>query len=1010
MSDTLIEATTVIDAREGRALPRIPRASYRLQFNPSFTFADAQALIDYLDMLGISDCYASPIFKARAGSMHGYDICDHSKISPALGGKVAFDTFTTALRDRGMGLILDVVPNHMGIGDACNHWWMDVLENGPGSIYANHFDIDWNPVRTEIVNKVLLPILEDQYGTVLEDGKLRLVYEEGTFCIFHYETKLPVTPDSYSQILSYRLDELVEALGETNEYLQEYQSILTALNYLPPNTDQNPEKVAERNREKEVIKRRIDTLHRACPEVRSVIESTVEEFNGVVGVPSSFDLLDKLIDEQSYRPAFWRVATEEINYRRFFDINELAAIRVELPEVFEATHHLVFQLIAEGRVTGLRIDHPDGLWDPPKYFRQLQDYYIAALQQVTDREDQEQTEPSQLSLQTIGPIYVVAEKILSMGETLPQDWEVAGTTGYDFLNGTIGLFIERQNRFVFDKIYNEFLEGAPKFHHLTNSTRKMIMLVSLSSEINELSSQLDRLSAKNRRYRDFTLNSLTFAIREVVACLPVYRTYINGPDSVTLWDARYIEAAVAEAKRRNPRTAEAIFNFIRDTLLLRNLPVFAEEDQPKLVDFVMKFQQISGPVMAKGVEDTAFYVYNRLVSLNEVGGHPDQFGVTVPEFHQHNSQRLQLWPHAMLSTSTHDTKRSEDVRARISVLSEMPDEWSAALARWSELNADKKTTVDAEAAPDRNDEYLLYQTLLGTWPLEVYHSDSPEEEAARATTFAQFRDRITEYMHKATKEGKVHTSWVNPNSTYDSAVAQFVSGILDTTAPNPFLDDIRAFQRRISFYGQFNALSTVVLKCTSPGVPDIYQGNEIWDFSLVDPDNRRAVDYQQRQEMLEHVRAHSDLAGDERAEFLTDLLQYSHDGRIKLYVTYQCLNFRRVNHQIFTHGDYSVLEARGEKHEHVCAFARQFADTTMIVVVPRLVVTLTNGVEQLPLGAEVWSDTWLDLPYEQAGWVYQDLMTGRKLSVGERDGAPGLALADMFDRFPVVLLVRQSIS
>ena len=587
MSDTLVETTTVIDAQEGRALPRIPRASYRFQFNPSFTFADAQELIDYLDMLGISDCYASPIFQARAGSMHGYDICDHSNINPVLGGKVAFDTFTTALRDRGMGLILDVVPNHMGIGDACNRWWMDVLENGPGSIYANYFDIDWNPVRTEIVNKVLLPILEDQYGTVLEDGKLRLVYEEGTFYIFHYTTKLPVTPDSYSQILSYKLDELVEELGDKNEYLQEYQSILTALRYLPPNTDQDPEKVAERNREKEVIKRRIDALYQACPEIRSVVESTVEEFNGVVGVPSSFDLLDKLIEEQSYRPAFWRVATEEINYRRFFDINELAAIRVELPEVFEATHHLVFQLIAEGRITGLRIDHPDGLWDPPNYFRQLQDYYIGALQQVADREDQEQAEPRQLSLQTVGPIYVVAEKILSVGETLPQDWDVAGTTGYDFLNGTIGIFIDRQNRFVFDKIYNEFLEGAPKFHHLTNSTRKMIMLVSLSSEINELSSQLDRLSAKNRRYRDFTLNSLTFAIREVVACLPVYRTYINGPDSVTLWDARYIEAAVAEARRRNPRTAEAIFTFIRDTLLLRNLPAFAEEDQPKIVDFVM---------------------------------------------------------------------------------------------------------------------------------------------------------------------------------------------------------------------------------------------------------------------------------------------------------------------------------------------------------------------------------------------------------------------------------------
>ncbi|MHB1417903.1 MAG: malto-oligosyltrehalose synthase, partial [Chloroflexota bacterium] len=700
---------------------RIPTATYRLQFNSAFTFRDAEGLVPYLYELGISDCYASPLFKANPGSDHGYDVCDYSQLNPSLGSEKDFAAFADALRSRNMGLIFDMVPNHMGINQTCNAWWMDVLENGPGASHARYFDIDWAPVKRELANRVLLPILEDQYGTVLESGKLQLSYEDGAFYINYYDRRLPVAPPTYSIILRHELGHLAETLGRENEHVIELQSILTALSYLPSATEQAPEKIAERNREKEIVKRRIATLYEASPTVRAMIDTTVRAFNGTVGDRHSFDLMDSLLAHQNYRPAFWRVAMEEINFRRFFDINELAAVRVELPSVFQDTHELAFRFLSEGKVTGLRIDHPDGLWNPPNYFHNLQEAYAFRRAQARLGEDSthvgmaravvahllaraEQGDPGQPAW----PLYVVTEKILADGEPLPEDWPVFGTTGYDFLNTVNSIFVDAANRRAFDEIYANFIGNNVNFRNLVNSTKKMVMLVSLASEINSLSYDLERIAERNRRYRDFTLNSLTFAIREIVACLPVYRTYIVGASgTVSPMDQRFIEAAVAEARRRNPRTAHSIFDFVRDTLLLRRLEDFSPEDREKISDFGMKFQQVTGPVMAKGVEDTAFYVYNRLVSLNEVGGNPAQFGASVADFHQANVRRAERWPHTMLATSTHDTKRGEDTRARIDVLSEIPDEWAAAIARWSELNAPKKTIVDGEPAPDNNEEYLL---------------------------------------------------------------------------------------------------------------------------------------------------------------------------------------------------------------------------------------------------------------------------------------------------------------
>lgn len=1002
-------AAVAAACEEIAAQRRIPCATYRLQFNRGFTFRDALSIVPYLHDLGITDCYASPLFKTRADSRHGYDICDHSQLSPDLGGQEDFDAFVAALRERGMGLMLDMVPNHMGIGDANNLWWMDVLENGPSSPYASYFDIDWQPAALELESKVLLPILEDQYGRVLVNGKLRLTYEDGAFFVYYYQTKLPVAPRTYSSILGYRLESLIERLGEDDEQVHELQSILTALSYLPLRTELDPERIAERTREKEVIKRRIAALYDASPDVRGAIGAAVQAFNGMEGNAESFDLLDALLDEQAYRLAFWRVAADEINYRRFFDINDLAAIRAEVPEVFEATHEFVLRLLAEGKVTGLRIDHADGLWDPAAYLRQLQEAHL--LQQVRARLGHQDVENSlqaavsawvSAQLDPDGesarrwPLYVVVEKILSHGETLREDWAAYGTTGYDFLNAANGLFVDSASRRIFDKIYRHFIGHEINFHNLANSTKKMVMLVSLASEIGDLSYLLERIAERSRWYRDFTLSTLTFAIREIIACLAVYRTYITGPESVTPQDKTYIRAAVAEAERRNPRTPEPVFDFVQDALLLRNVEDFRQQDRDKLTEFVMKLQQNTGPVMAKGVEDTAFYVYNRLTSLNEVGGDPERFGVSVSAFHEENGERLLHWPHSLIATSTHDAKRGEDVRARIDVLSEMPDEWRAALARWRRMNAAKKTMVDDEPAPDPNDEYLLYQTLLGAWPAQP----------PGAGEFAAFRERIAAYMAKATMEAKVHTSWVNPNEEYDAAVRAFVTRILPDGSNSRFLDHLGAFQRRVAYFGRFNSLSQVLLKLTSPGVPDIYQGNELWNLSLVDPDNRGPVDYERRATFLADLKSQVGSAGGDPEALTRRLLDSADDGRIKLYLTYLALNLRRAHHEVFANGAYLPLEAVGEKREHVCAFARVLEDKAVVVVVPRLVARLTGGVERPPLGKETWQDTWLVLADEQPGSCFHNALTGESASVAERDGTPGLAMADLLSHFPVALLQR----
>ncbi|MEN6627260.1 MAG: malto-oligosyltrehalose synthase [Candidatus Sumerlaeia bacterium] len=991
-----------------------PRATYRCQFTRDFTFENAVGVMDYLADLGVSHLYASPLLRAGADSTHGYDIVDHNTVNPNLGGEAGFERLSQALRAAGLGLILDIVPNHMGIADPANGWWQDVLENGPASIVARNFDINWRPVDRALENKIVLPILEDQYGKVLEMGKFRLSREGGAFVIHYYGFRLPVAQHTCAPILSLKLDDLRRELGEESEPVTELLSILTAIGHLPPPTELPADRIAERLREKEIVKRRIAALADSCEPFRAALDESIEAFNGVPGRLETFNQMDGLIEGQSWRPAFWRVAGEEINFRRFFEINTLAAVRVELAEVFEDTHGLILKFIADGKVDGLRIDHPDGLWDPAQYLRRLQTYALAAKYRTehpdscrngngeTLRHDIADWLDARGASRAEGrgepwPLYVVVEKILGQDEPLPLDWMTEGTTGYDFARVADGLAIDGTNRRAFDRIYGHFTGRQLWFHEIVNDSKRAIMALSFAGELGALAMQLQAIARRNRRTRDFTLGGLRFALREIIAALPIYRTYVTTrKPEISPRDRAYLEAAIGEARRRNPRIPAAIPDFVGDTLLLRNLQDFPPALHREMIEFLAKFQQIAGPVMAKGFEDTALYIYNRLVSLNDVGGRPDRFGVSREEFHAHNADRRRCWPLTMLAGSTHDAKRSEDVRARISVLSEMAGPWRAALGRWSHRNAPRKMIIEGQAAPDRNDEYLLYQTLVGAWP-----PDSPGSEG-----FARFRARILAYMQKAVKEAKVHTSWISANEAYDKALARFIERLLDDTRRNPVIQDIASFARHVAYFGRFNSLAQVLLRLASPGVPDIYQGTEMWDLSLVDPDNRRPVDFGTRRGELARLRRGIQ-AGD-LAALADELVGTIENGAIKLYVIVRALDLRRENEALFAQGGYEPVAAGGDLERHVVAFARRHGDDALIAVAPRLVATLTRGQERPPIGEGVWDDTWLRLDPALAGNAWRNIYTGETLIPVDRGGTASLPMPAVLSHFPVAILVKQA--
>jgi (1->4)-alpha-D-glucan 1-alpha-D-glucosylmutase len=932
--------------------PRIPSSTYRLQFNRWFTFTQAREIVPYLHALGVTDAYASPYFQASAESLHGYDITDHNKLNPAIGSREDYDSWIANLHAHSMGQVLDFVPNHVGIAEPLNEWWMDVLENGPSSRYAPYFDIDWHPLKSDLHDKVLLPILSDQYGRVLERGELQVRFEEGTFCLLYGSRKLPIAPGTYRYVLEIALQNLAEHRDE--DFYAELQSILTALEYLPKRTETDAKRIAERIREKEIIKRRLERRCAEAPQVQQAIEKALAQINGEPGDARSFDALDELLNAQSYRLAYWRVAAEEINYRRFFDVNDLAAIRVELPKVFDAVHRLALDLVRTRAVTGLRIDHPDGLYLPREYFEKLQQRCAKALATPLPQDGR--------------AMYMVAEKILTGAETLRKDWLVHGTTGYDFGNQVAQVLVDSSAETAMTKTFHRFIGHSMPFGHLLYAKKLQVMKLALANDVDVLGNMVDRLSEQNRWYRDFTLEALARAVRETIACFPVYRTYLAPGRPVSDEDRQVVERAIAAAKRRNPAIEESIFNFLRDVLLFRFPENLSAEARAEHTHFVLKFQQTTGPIMAKGLEDTVFYIYNRLAALNEVGGEPQQFGLNVDAFHERNLDRQRNWPASLLATSTHDTKRSEDARARIVAISEIPELWRQSSRRWRATNRRWKRTINDAEAPDPNEEYLLYQTLLGTWPIQ----DSGEPEPAATVDYI---GRIQGYMGKALHEAKLNTSWIQPNEEWDAAMRDFIAKILDPSLRNKFLPVFLPIAQEIARLGAINSLAQTLLKLTSPGVPDIYQGNEILDYSLVDPDNRRPVDYKRHSELLEALPAATP----------DELIRSWPDGRIKMFLTQRVLQFRRVHADLFHRGEYLPLGGNGTFAECCVSFVRKLAGKWIVVIAPRL----SSRIGFPPTG-ERWKDTTIEFPETLSLDGAHDLFTcrpihhdGRKVSISD---------------------------
>jgi (1->4)-alpha-D-glucan 1-alpha-D-glucosylmutase len=961
-------------AAQARREAVIPRATYRLQFHREFDFDAAIGVLPYLQRLGVSHVYCSPILRARRGSTHGYDVVAHDEINPELGGSAGFERFTAALQRLGMGQLLDVVPNHMGVLGADNAWWMDVLENGPSSAYSRHFDIDWHPANRQLAGKVLVPVLGDHYGDVLDAGELRLVFEPGgSFALRYHEHRFPLDPRSYAVVLV-----SAASLAGSTAAEQQLQSLAAAFGHLPATSVAHAsDEGAERQRDKELLKARLAALAAAETAIASAVDGAVALLNA----PARRDDLHALHEQQPYRLAFWRVAADEINYRRFFDINELAALRMEDPAVFEATHAFSLDLAAAGKVDGLRIDHPDGLQDPARYFERLQQGYARRVG-IAPAAATAGDDPSRW-------LYVVAEKIAATHEDVPRSWPIHGATGYRFAMVANGVLVDGAAADEFEAIWRRYSGETRGYGELVREAKHAVTETGLASELAVLATALLRIAQADRHTRDYTFKSLSAALADVAACLPVYRTYIVEQPSAQ--DDRYIDWALAHARRRSRLADHSIFDFV-GACLRNHAPPGADAARAAAVhQFALRFQQFSAPVAAKGVEDTAFYRYLRLVSLNEVGGDPSVFGVTVRAFHGASADRAGRWRHTLLATSTHDNKRSGDVRNRINVLSEMPAAWAEWIDHWREL-ASSLRSADADGAPlpSAADEYLLWQTLLGTLPAEGL------DDAG----LPAYRERIAAYMQKAAREAKRRTSWTRPDEEYEKALQAFVAGVLARVRPNPLLSDVQSRVATVAWFGALNSLSTLLLKYTSPGVPDLYQGNELLELSLVDPDNRRPVDYALRGRLLDELETIA--ASHELPTRLREIAAAPHDGRAKLWLTWRLLALRARHPEAFRDGGYAPLTATGARSEHVVAFARPHDDALVVTIAGRLFARLLGEELRLPVGGDVWLDTAVPLPEGvDADAVLENVVTGERVVAAGGQIPVGLALAN----FPAAALV-----
>jgi (1->4)-alpha-D-glucan 1-alpha-D-glucosylmutase len=906
----------------------VPCGTYRVQFHKGCTFNDITRAVPYLRALGISHLYSSPYLRARPGSTHGYDIVDHGALNPEVGDEAAHGRLCHALRRSGMGQVLDIVPNHMGVLEADNAWWLDVLEHGRASTHAQTFDIEWNPAQPEMAGRVLLPVLGDHFGKVLEAGEIQLHFDAaaGEFGLRYWDHRFPIDPSSYPDILQALPVPPARDDSEGDSHAV-VAALLDSLGRLPSRDNPDAEARRTRVRDAAVFKRQLARLATGHEWLQRWIDACVQRLNGQPGEPGSFDALEQLISAQAYRLADWRVASDDVNYRRFFDVNTLAALRMERRDVFEATHRKVLHWLQEGMLTGLRIDHPDGLSDPQAYFEQLQQRYAAQAEVGGHR-------PRAL--------YLVVEKIQAEHEALPEDWPVHGDTGYRFGSLVNGLFVEPRNENAMLAAYHAFTDAATDFDEILYECKKLIIETSLYSELNWLAHTLYRLTRGNRRRCDFTRNRLRAALAEVAAAFPVYRTYLRGQEPASAMDRRHIDWAIAAAERRLGKSESTVLEHLREVLLgegeAANLPPEGRER------FLARWQQFTAPVTAKAMEDTAFYRYVPLLSLNEVGSEPRSFGMSVSAFHFANSTRQRHRPHCLLGTSTHDSKRGEDLRARINVLSEMPAQWEDCLLRlsgWAQLYL---TRTPKATWPGNNDVWLLFQTLLGLWPA------TPPDDAARE----DLRERVQAYMRKAIREAKLNTSWLCPAADYEDAVERYVDGVL-RSGPSPFADELQKFTARIAPFGFRNSLAQLALKFTVPGVPDVYQGCEQWNFSLVDPDNRRPVDYAELARHLEGMEALY-RQGWPMAEHWDTLNRHAADGRIKQLVTWRLLRLRRERSALFRHAGYQALGVEGPAAEHAIAFVRIHEREAVLVVVARLTWTLCDG-DDTAWSPQLWQGT-----------------------------------------------------
>jgi (1->4)-alpha-D-glucan 1-alpha-D-glucosylmutase len=925
---------------------RIPIATYRIQFNSQFGFKDAQKIASYLSNLGISDLYASPIFKARAGSTHGYDVVDPNQFNPELGTAEMFEELVNELRSHNMGWVQDIVPNHMAY-DSQNQYLMNVMEYGPDSDYVDYFDICWNSPYANSQERLLAPLLGNFYGVCLVNGEIQLKYQQDGLSVNYYGLSLPLRLESYVKFLTQDLGKLNRTLGRNHPDFIKLLGILYLLKNLTP-------EVSGRQRQDQVlfVKQLLWESYNNNQDIKTFVDENIKVFNGEAGKQESFHLLDGLLNEQFYRLAFWKVGAEEINYRRFFTVNELISVKVEEIRVFNNTHAFIRQLVESGQVTGLRVDHIDGLYHPTQYLDRLRE--------------------------KMGDVYITVEKILDLDENLSTSWPVQGTSGYDFLNYVNGVFCHQSNHQKFIHLYQNLTGRSTSYEQLVQQNKRLILERNLAGDVDNLAYLLRKLSDRYLYGNDFTINGLKRAIAEVLTLFPVYRTYVNEA-GINEVDRTYTQSVIATARENAPALIHEL-NFIEKLLLLEFEPSLTQTEKDQWLYFVMRLQQYTGPLMAKGVEDTTLYVYNCLAALNEVGGNPSRFGVSLAEFHEFNYHRQTKWAYAMSATATHDTKRGEDVRARLNVLSELPEAWAAQVKLWQDINRQYKGDRDGLSMPDANDEYLFYQTLIGALPFQAQERQ-------------EFIQRMKDYMIKAIREAKVHTAWLRPDDEYENSCIGFVDQVLQP-ANSLFWKKFAPFQQQIATYGIYNSLSQVVLKMCAPGIPDFYQGTELWDFSLVDPDNRRPVDFELRRTYLHDVQQgiNSDVL-----TLIADLLKNKTDGKIKLFLTTQMLKTRATQADLFLQGDYLPLKVEGKYKVHVIAFAKRYEQQMAIAIVPRFLSSLIQP-EELPLGESVWQDTQINLP-QAAGINWQNAITHQAL---QTDGQ--LRVGQALQHFPVALL------